>query len=172
MAKVTQVSNGDSGVSARTAYNEAMKTVEVDSSLTGDGTSSNPLGVSDGVLGLEHIAIYCSDLTTNLSTGTDVAYIHMPFPMDLTSVRAGVIDAPTGSGITVDINASGGSILSTKLTIDATEDTSETAAIQPVISDTSLSDWEKITIDIDSVGSTSEGKGLVVYLIGYISVTT
>lgn len=172
MAKVTQVSNGASGYAARTAYNEAMKTVETDSTITGDGTVGSPLGIADGFLNTETIAISCSDLTSDLSVGTDAGYIHMPFAMTLTSVRAGVIDAPTGDEIIVDINASGSTILSTKLSIDATEETSENAATPPVISDTSLDDWEKVTVDIDQVGSTNAGKGLIVYLEGYRTITT
>ena len=44
MAKVTQTQNGDSGLVARTNWNEAIKTVEVDgTTITGDGTVGNPL---------------------------------------------------------------------------------------------------------------------------------
>ena len=58
-------------------------------------------------------------------------------------------------------------ILSTKLTIDATEKTSTTASAAPVISDSALADDAEITIDIDGVGSTIAGAGLKIYLIGY-----
>jgi hypothetical protein len=90
----------------------------------------------------------------------------MPFAMTLSDVRANVNTAPTGSTLTVDINESGVSILSTLLTIDATEETSETAATPAVISDTALADDAEMTIDIDAVGSTTAGKGLKVWLIG------
>lgn len=114
----------------------------------------------------ECVAIACSDLTTDLATGTSKGYIRLPFAMTLTSVRASVLTAPTGSGITVDINESGTTILSTKLTIDATEKTSQTAATPAVISDSSLADDAEITVDIDAVGSTVAGAGLIVTLIG------
>ena len=63
-----------------------------------------------------------------------------------------------------DINENGTSLLSTKLSIDASEKTSTTAAVPAVISDSVLLDDAEITIDIDQVGSTIKGKGLKVYL--------
>ena len=115
---------------------------------------------------LETIQIACSDLTTPLTTGTTKAYFRMPYAMNLTEVRASVLTAPTGSVLTVDINETGTSVLSTKLTIDATEKTSETASTPAVISDSALADDAEITIDIDGVGSTIAGAGLIVTLTG------
>lgn len=109
----------------------------------------------------------CSDLTTALSTGTSVAYFRMPFAFTVTEVRASVLTAGTTSVITVDINESGTSILSTKITIDASEKTSESAATPPVISDSSIADDAEITIDIDGVDSGGTGAGLIVEIIGY-----
>lgn len=74
--------------------------------------------------------------------------------------------APTGAALVFDINEGGASILSTKLSIDATEKTSTTAATPPVISDASLADDAEITIDIDQIGSTLAGTGAKIYLIG------
>ena len=110
--------------------------------------------------------IPCSDETTNLSTGTAVVTFRTPAAMTLTDVRATVTTAPTGSTIIVDINEGGTTILSTKLSIDASEKTSTTAATPAVISDTALADDAEITIDIDQVGSTITGAGLKVWLIG------
>lgn len=112
------------------------------------------------------IGIACSDETTALTTGTAKATFRMPFAFTLTAVRASVTTAPTGAVLTVDINEGGVSILSTKLTIDATEKTSTTAATPAVISDSALADDAEITIDIDTVGSTIAGAGLKVWLIG------
>lgn len=113
------------------------------------------------------IQFACSDLSTALTPGTNKAVFRMPYAMTLTAVRASLYVADTGSpvaGITIDINESGASILSTKLTIDAGELTSTTAATPAVISDTALADDAEITVDIDSCGGNS--KGLVVTLIG------
>ena len=112
------------------------------------------------------IGLACSDETTALTAGAAKVTFRMPFAMTLTAVRASVTTAPTGTALTVDINDGGVSILSTKLTIDAGEKTSTTAATPPVISDSALADDAEITIDIDTVGSTVAGAGLKVWLIG------
>lgn len=114
------------------------------------------------------IPIAVGDETTALTTGTAKVTFRMPHAMTLTEVRASVTTAPTGSTLVVDINESGSTILSTKLSIDASEKTSTTAATAAVISDTALADDAEITIDIDQVGSTIAGAGLKVYLIGKI----
>lgn len=132
--------------------------------LTYDGTDF----ISDIIpaVAQESITVACSDETTSLTTGTAKVTFRMPFAMTLTGVRANVNTAPTGSTIIVDINESGTTILSTKLTIDAGEKTSTTAATAAVISDSALADDAEITIDIDQVGSTIAGKGLKVTLNG------
>lgn len=108
-----------------------------------------------------------SDEDTDLAAGTAVFTWHMPYAMVVSDVRIEVNAAPTGSGITVDINEAGTSVLSTKATIDATEETSATAAAPPVLSDNSWADAAKMTADIDAVGSTTPGKGLKLWVYGY-----
>ena len=90
----------------------------------------------------------------------------MPYAMTLTGIRASVTTAPESTPIIVDVNESGSTILSTKLSIDASEKTSETAATAAVISDSALADDAEITVDIDQVGSTTAGAGLKIWLIG------
>jgi hypothetical protein len=114
----------------------------------------------------ESIIIACSDETTALTTGTGKVTFRMPYAFTLSAVRASVTTAPTGSTLIVDINEAGSTILSTKLSIDASEKTSTTAASAAVISDGALADDAEITIDIDQIGSTIAGAGLKVYLIG------
>jgi uncharacterized protein YgfB (UPF0149 family) len=114
----------------------------------------------------QSIIIAVSDETTALTTGNGKVTFRMPYAFTLSAVRASVTTAPTGSTIIVDINESGSTILSTRVTIDATEKTSTTAATPAVISDTSLADDAEITIDIDQVGSSVAGTGLKVTLIG------
>ena len=123
-------------------------------------TARVSLGIQDNII------IACSNETTALTTGTAKVTFRMPYAMTLTAVRASVTTAPTGSLLQVDINEGGTSILSTKLTIDATEKTSTTAATPAVISDSALADDAEITIDIDAIGSTVAGAGLKVTLIG------
>lgn len=113
------------------------------------------------------ITVALSDETTDLTTGTAKLTMRMPFAMTLTAVRANVNTAPVGATVIVDINEAGSTILSTKLSIDASEKTSTTAAAAAVISDAALADDAEITFDIDQVGSSTPGKGLKVTLIGY-----
>ena len=84
--------------------------------------------------------------------------------MTLTAVRAPLTTASSSGIPTIDINEGGTTILSTKLTIDANEKTSTTAATPAVISDTVLADDAEMTIDIDVAGTGAAG--LKVYLIG------
>ena len=112
------------------------------------------------------IQLACSDEATALTTGTAKLTFRMPHAMTVTAVRASVGTAPTGSTLVVDINEGGTSILSTKLSIDATEKTSTTAATPAVISDTALADDAEITIDIDQIGGGDAGAGLKITLIG------
>lgn len=116
----------------------------------------------------ESFLIPCSDDDTPLSTGTAKATFRMPYAFTLTAVRANVKTAPTGGTLlTVDINEGGATILSTKLTFNASSKTTVGASTPAVISDASLADDAEITIDIDAIGSTIAGAGLKVTLIGY-----
>lgn len=115
----------------------------------------------------EVLGFAVSDETTALTTGTAKLTFRMPFAMTLTGVRASVTTAPVGSTLVVDINEGGTSIMTTdKLSIDASEKTSTTAATAAAITDSALADDAEITIDIDQVGSSTAGAGLKVFLIG------
>lgn len=123
----------------------------------------------DDVVG-EHLEqAYCyalSDNTTALTTGATDRPYRVPYALNLTGLRAYVDTAPTGAALTVDINEDGSTILSTKLTIDADEKTSTTAAAAHVFSDTAIADDAVISFDLDTVGSAVAGAGLVVCLYG------
>jgi hypothetical protein len=108
--------------------------------------------------------IAASDEATDLATGTNKVYFRMPYAGTLLAVKATVNTAPTGSTLICDINEAGTSVLGTKLSIDASEKTSDTAASAATITDSALANDAEITIDIDQVGSTIKGKGLKVYL--------
>jgi len=121
----------------------------------------------DGFGGIkEVIAVAVSDETTALTTGDGKAFFRMPYAFQLSAVRASVTTAPTDATLIIDITEGGSTILSTLLTIDATEKTSTTAATPAVISDSALANDAEIGINIDQVGSTVAGAGLKVYLIG------
>jgi hypothetical protein len=112
----------------------------------------------------EVIGIAVSDEETALTTGNAKVTFRMPFAMTLTAVRASLSTASTSGLPTFDINEGGTSILGTKLSIDANEKTSTTAASAATITDSALADDAEITIDIDVAGTGA--KGAKVYLIG------
>jgi hypothetical protein len=157
--------NADVNASAAIAYSKLNLSSSIVSGDIVDGTIA--LADISTAAKTEALIFAVSDETTALTAGTSAGVFRMPYGFTLTAVRASVTTAGTGSVITVDINESGTSILSTKLTIDATEKTSTTAATAAVISDTALADDAEITIDIDTVDSGGVGAGLKVYLIGY-----
>ena len=134
--------------------------------------SAGTLGSSVNVIGLapanhEVIQIAVTNDVSPLTTGAAQVTFRMPFAMTLVEVRASVKTAPTGSTIVVDINEDGSTIMTTnKLSIDAGEYTSTTAATAAGITDSALADDAEITVDIDQIGSTVAGTGLIVTLIG------
>lgn len=113
----------------------------------------------------ETLLIAVGDETTAITTGAAKVTFRMPYAFTVTAVRASLTAASSSGTPTVDINEAGTSILSTKLTIDASEKTSTTAATAAVISDSSLADDAEMTIDVDTAGT--DAAGLKVYIIGY-----
>lgn len=116
----------------------------------------------------ESFCVAASDESTSITTGTSKVQFRMPYAFTLTSVRASVNTAPTGSTIIIDINEGGSTLMSsTKLSIDASETTSTTAASAAALTDTTLADDALIGVDFDQVGSSTPGAGVKVCLIGH-----
>ena len=127
------------------------------------------LGTPAAVTQYESIVVVCSDETTALAAGTAKVTFIMPYTMTVTGVVGSLTTAQSSGNIfTVDVNESGATILSTKLTIDNTEKNSTTAATPAVVSDTTLTQYNEITVDIDQIGN-GTAKGLKVILNGYRS---
>jgi len=159
--------SGSQSPSGTTSYAEDIPTDVSGFSGVLSGTDTNVQLALETIDSMPfELTVAVSDETTDLTTGTAKLTFRMPYAITLTEVRANVNTAPTGATIVVDINESGTTVLSTKLSIDASEKTSTTAATAPVISDSALADDAEITIDIDQIGSTIAGKGLKVTLIG------
>ncbi len=134
--------------------------------LTADSAETSGLKWAAPAEPIQCIPIACGDETTAITAGAAKVTFRMPFAFTLTAVRASLTTAQaSGSIFTIDINESGSSVISTKLTIDNTEKTSTTAATAAVISDSALADDAEITIDVDQVGD-GTAAGLKVYLIG------
>jgi len=109
------------------------------------------------------VRILDKDTAHTVGTGVGGEY-RVPKAITVSDVGAYVDTAGTTSVTTIDVNESGTSILSTKITIDATEKSSETAATPPVISDSSIAADAILTFDIDGIASGTAGKGLIVWL--------
>lgn len=137
-----------------------------DSTTKPASTAFVTTGLSAGTGAKVELGFACSDETTAVTAGTNKLIFRMPFAMTVTAVRLSANTAPTGSTFIMDINESGTTILSTKLSLDASEKTSQTAATAAVISDSSLADDAEMSVDFDQVGATIAGAGIKFYLIG------
>ena len=107
-----------------------------------------------------------SDETSDLTTGQKFA-TDLPFDFTVTRVYASVTTAPTGSAVTVDVEDEGVSILNAVISIAASTNNAETSSFTGATSSYAFSKGDLLTIDIDSVGSTTAGAGLKVYIEGY-----
>lgn len=113
--------------------------------------------------GICYFEFALSDEVTAITTGTAKVTWRAPFAFTVVGVRAS-LTAASSSGIpTVDINEAGTTILSTKLTVDASELTSTTAAAAAVISDSAIADDAEITFDIDVAGTNAKGLKVKIY---------
>jgi len=113
----------------------------------------------------ECFTIAVSDETTDITTGTAKVTFRAPFAFTIPRIPRASLSTASSSGLPeVNIKVAGTTIFSTKLTIDATEKTSTTAATAAVLTTTptTVSDDAEITIDIDTAGTGA--KGLKVYL--------
>jgi hypothetical protein len=143
-----------------------------DSILFSDVSNSNLIrsGLVSDALDLAHpleaIVLVCSAETAALTAGTGKITFRMPYAFTASSVKASLNTAQSsGSIFTVDINESGTTILSTKLTIDNGEKTSATAVTPAVISDTALAADAEISVDVDQIGD-GLAAGLKVTIVG------
>jgi hypothetical protein len=122
------------------------------------------LDVTTKLIAEQSFTVALSDETTSITAGTAKITFRAPFSMTLTKIpRASLSNAGTGTATVVDINKSGSTILSTKLTIDATQKTSTTSSTQAVLSSNSISDDEEITLDIDAAGTAARGLKVTIF---------
>lgn len=132
--------------------------------FTGTVTAAT-LEVTSKLIAEETMTIALSDEDSNISTGTAKVTMRAPFAMTLTEIpRASLSTASTSGAVTVDINEAGTSVLgANKLSIDANEKTSTTAATATTISDSSIADDAEITFDIDAAGTGAKGLKVTLY---------
>ena len=100
-----------------------------------------------------------------LTTGTDKApTILAPCTLTIVKVKVVVKTAPTGAALIVDVNKNGTTIFTTQggrpsIAAGETTDDSDTPDV------TALAETDKLTIDIDTVGSTVAGADLTVEVV-------
>jgi hypothetical protein len=132
-------------------------------SLPPDITMST--GTAGAALSLQQVFEYAlSDETTALTAGTSTLTVRVPFACTLNSVRSSLSTTSSSGLVTVDVNEAGTTVLSTKLSIDAGEKTSTTAATAAVISDVVLADDAELTFDIDAAGTGAAGLKVKLYV--------
>lgn len=101
-------------------------------------------------------------LYSPLVSGTAVTF-RVPYALTLTQLPRASLTTAGGSVVTVDINKNGTSVLGTKLTIDASEKTSTTAATPATLVTTSFADDDEVTLDIDTIGAGATGVKVTIY---------
>jgi len=114
---------------------------------------------------LKRFMVRLVEAATDQATGTAIGgdYRISNRAITVKAVGSYCDTAGTTGTYTIDINEAGTTILSTKITVDSTEKSSETAATAPVISDATIAADAIITFDVDAV-QTTKAKGLVVWV--------
>ena len=174
-AGLTLGAKGD--IHTRSASNQAALAVGTNNyvltAASGETTGlvwTDPASVKTAVA----LVIACGDEETAIdATGQKISF-RLPYAMNLNSGIAGItgslVTAGTGGALlTVDIQESGSSILSTALTFDATETTTTTASTPVVISDTALAADSVITISVTTLDTGGVAAGLKISLIGTLA---
>jgi hypothetical protein len=131
-----------------------------------DGVSDWQILVHSAGVQIIPLIVAVGDEISAITTGLAKITFRVPAAFTVSEVRASLGVASSAGTVTVDINEGGTTILSTKLTIDATETTSTTAVTPAVVSDAALADDAEITIDIDDAGSSADAIGLKVTILG------
>jgi hypothetical protein len=123
------------------------------------------LTVSTKLIAEEQMQIALSDETTAITTGTSKLTMRAPFALTLTQIPRASVNTASSSGLpTVDINVGGTSILgANKLSIDASEKTSTTAATPTTIATANIADDAEITFDIDVAGTGAKGLKVILF---------
>jgi len=123
------------------------------------------LTVSTKLIAEEQMQIALSDETTAITTGTGKVTMRAPFALTLTQIPRASVNTASSSGLpTVDIKVGGTTILgANKLSIDASEKTSTTAATATTIATSNIADDAEITFDITVAGTGAKGLKVILF---------
>jgi hypothetical protein len=103
-----------------------------------------------------------SDETTALVAGT-LLVARAPYELTLTDVRASLTTQSSSGAVSVDIEVDGDSALSTELTVDSGERTSETAATPAVIGNGYVADDAEMAFVLTADGTGAAGLKVKLY---------
>ena len=138
-------------------------TVTDDLTVGGDLTVTGTLTASGINIG-QWLCFSQADQSSTLTAGTDKFVLKGMPAFTLLAVRASVKTASSSGAITFDINEAGTSMLGTKLTIDANETSSVTAAAPATLADTAFADDATFSIDIDGAGTGAAGWSIMLQI--------
>jgi len=132
------------------------------SALNGSAPTIKATNISELV---DIYVVSVSAIAGDLAVDTTVDSLLIRYAGTITEVSGSVETAPTGAGIIIDIHKNGTTIMTTdKIVIDATEDDSKDSATQPTLTTTAIASGDKLSFDIDQIGSTITGAGGKVYV--------
>jgi hypothetical protein len=117
--------------------------------------------------------IELSDETSDNTASSTVPKrtFRMPYAMTITRLKCCLTKAATGATFIVDVHKDGTSVMTTnKLSVDAGETTSATAATAHTLTSTAFAEDAVLEFFIDQVGTTTDntGEGVKVWVIGTI----
>lgn len=124
-------------------------------------SNANTITISNVETNTTTIAL--SDTVNAITTGTEKQSWFAPYAFTIKSLKLTVGTQSSSGIVRVNIKEAGTTILSTRISIDALEDTSATAATAYVLSDTSIASNAKLTFDIDDAGTGAKNLQLTIY---------
>jgi len=151
--------NGNSEViqSGNTVYFSGVDLLSVDYN-----SSVNVMSIQ---LPEEELTIFVSPTDADAEIGAGIVQYVPRKNIEISSVYAHAMVAPSGAAAVFDINMSGQTIMTSGLQIDSTEVDSTTAANQPVIGTGIIPSGTELSFDIDQVGSPTAGQGYSITLV-------
>lgn len=127
------------------------------------GTDHRPYMKNDGgeALRLDNTSVRDYTKNGDLTVHTGTIPLVLPFPVVFERVDIAVVTAPTGAAVIVDVNKNGTTLFSTQsnrpqIAASATQGNTTT------FNTTTGAAGDKLTIDVDQIGSTLPGTTLVV----------
>lgn len=121
-----------------------------------------------GVIYPYDFVIACSDETTTIAAGSNVARFIAPRAFELTEVIGSLNTASSSGLVQVNLTRNGVSVFTTQLTIDQGETTSLTAATPAVLTSPAISVAKGDLFGVSIVDDGTNAAGLKLYLVGWV----